>query len=49
MIDKANAKRGQPSLSNLSFQADDILQAELEPADFIVAYYTVQFVRSSVH
>lgn len=48
MIDKANAKRGETSLSNVSFQADDILQVELEPADFIVAYYTVQFVRPSV-
>lgn len=30
-----------------SFVTDDALQMELQPADLIVAYYTVQFVRPS--
>ena len=37
MIQKANAKRAACGLDNVSFQVDDILQVELEPADFIVA------------
>lgn len=48
MIAKANAKYQASGLDNASFVVDDILQAELEPADFIVAYYTIQFVRPSV-
>ena len=34
-----------PIPENIEFITDDILQIELEPADFIVAYYTVQFIR----
>lgn len=48
MIEKAEAKRTAAGVSNASFIAEDILAAELEPADFIVAYYTVQFVRPMV-
>ena len=48
MIDKANAKCADSGLKNASFLADDIFQAEFEPADFIVAYYTIQFVRPSI-
>ena len=48
MIEKANGKRAACGLDNVSFQVDDILQVELEPADFIVAYYTIQFIRPSV-
>jgi tRNA (cmo5U34)-methyltransferase len=32
----------------IEFVVDDILTHEFEPADFIVAYYTMQFVRPSV-
>lgn len=48
MIEKANEKRTERGSANASFVCDDILQMELEPADFIVAYYTIQFVRPSV-
>lgn len=48
MVAKANEKRAAKGLDNVSFIADDIFQAELEPADLIVAYYTVQFVRPAV-
>ena len=36
-----------PLPENIEFVKDDILQIELEPADLIVAYYTVQFIRPS--
>lgn len=48
MIEKAEAKRLAAGLENVRFMADDILAVEFEPADFIVAYYTVQFVRPMV-
>ncbi|MDH3740873.1 MAG: methyltransferase domain-containing protein [Hyphomicrobiales bacterium] len=48
MIEKANAKRTDSGLTNVSFIADDIFEVEFEPADFIVAYYTIQFVRPSI-
>jgi tRNA (cmo5U34)-methyltransferase len=48
MIAKAEAKRRASGLENVEFLADDILGVELGPADFIVAYYTVQFVRPKV-
>lgn len=48
MIEMANDKRAEAGLTNASFQVEDILEAELEPADFIVAYYTIQFVRPRV-
>ena len=35
----------EPLPGNVEFIEDDILQIELEPADLIVAYYTVQFIR----
>lgn len=48
MIEVAEAKRTKSGLANVSFITEDILEVELEPADFIVAYYTVQFVRPRV-
>ncbi|MDR4305209.1 methyltransferase domain-containing protein [Chelatococcus sambhunathii] len=48
MVARAEQKRAELGVPNVSFVADDIFQAELEPADFIVAYYTVQFVRPAV-
>jgi len=47
MIAVAERKRAENPGLNLTFQADDALLAELEPADLIVCYYTVQFVRPS--
>jgi tRNA (cmo5U34)-methyltransferase len=46
MVDTA-INKASPLPENVEFIADDILQMELEPADMIVAYYTVQFVRPS--
>jgi len=45
--DMIRAARGKarPLPDNVEFIEDDILQIELEPADLIVAYYTVQFIR----
>lgn len=44
MINLANGK-ASPLPDNLEFVQDDIIQTELEPADLIVAYYTIQFIR----
>jgi tRNA (cmo5U34)-methyltransferase len=38
-------KKVDPLPQNVEFIEDDILQIELEPADLIVSYYTVQFIR----
>lgn len=46
MIEAAK-KKAEPLPDNIEFLADDVLQMNLEPADLIVAYYTVQFVRPS--
>jgi tRNA (cmo5U34)-methyltransferase len=46
MIEYAMATRGGPP--NLEFIADDICAIELKPADLIVCYYTVQFIRPSL-
>jgi len=45
MIERARARSEASDLSNVNFEVDDILLYEYEPADLIVAYYTVQFVR----
>jgi tRNA (cmo5U34)-methyltransferase len=42
---QAARRKVSPVPGNIEFVADDILQIELEPADLIVAYYTVQFIR----
>ncbi len=42
---RAAGKKFNPLPDNVEFIEDDILQTELEPADLIVAYYTVQFIR----
>lgn len=44
----AESKRAKAGLTNVSFVADDVLAMELEPADLVVAYYTIQFIRPSV-
>ena len=48
MVAKAQDKARAAGLSQVSFVADDIMAMDLEPADLIVAYYTVQFIRPSV-
>lgn len=37
-----------PGLTNVEYVADDILTHPYEPSDFMVSYYTVQFVRPRV-
>lgn len=46
MIDKANKEKGDRG--NIEFIVEDILSAELAPADLIVSYYTIQFSAPSV-
>jgi tRNA (cmo5U34)-methyltransferase len=48
MIAKANAKAASFPQLNVSFIAEDAVAMELQPADLIICYYTVQFVRPSV-
>jgi len=38
------AQRKHQSSDNVSFINDDIVNVDLEPADFIVSYYTLQFI-----
>jgi tRNA (cmo5U34)-methyltransferase len=48
MISVADEKqRAYPDL-NVSFVAADIVKMDLEPADMIVCYYTVQFISPSI-
>lgn len=47
MIVKADQRRDDEGLHNTSFVTDDALLHDLEPADLIVAYYTIQFIRPS--
>lgn len=47
MIAVAEGKRSEAGAANVAFLVDDALQMEFEPADMIVAYYTVQFIRPS--
>lgn len=46
MIDFAKNRYDQ--IINLEFLHDDIMNLEMEESDFIVAYYTVQFIRPSL-
>jgi tRNA (cmo5U34)-methyltransferase len=46
MIASAKRKAADRGIT-ANFLTDDVLQAELEPADLIVCYYLVQFVRPS--
>jgi tRNA (cmo5U34)-methyltransferase len=47
MIEMARSKKAAAGLENVEFIADDVLLMDLEPADMIVCYYTVQFIRTS--
>jgi len=46
MIDFAKDRYSQ--INNLDFICDDVMNLEMEDSDFIVAYYTVQFIRPSL-
>lgn len=50
MVDFAEKKRlsqGDHDGPSVTFKVDDILAMDMEPADLMVCYYTVQFVRPS--
>ncbi len=47
MVRIAQSKKEKAGVSNVDFIVDDILQHTLQPADLIVSYYTVQFIRPS--
>lgn len=48
MTQQANQSLGCAPISNVTFVTDDILTFPYEKSDFIVAYYTVQFVHPRV-
>jgi tRNA (cmo5U34)-methyltransferase len=48
MLARARSKAASAKVPGVTFAADDIVTADLEQADLIVAYYTVQFIRPSV-
>lgn len=45
MIEMAQRRQAPAGLDHVDFIADDVLLIDLEPADMIVCYYTVQFIR----
>ena len=48
MIKKASGKATKIKGLNVSFIADDVIELEMDNADLIVCYYTVQFINTSV-
>ncbi|MFT7267739.1 MAG: tRNA (cmo5U34)-methyltransferase, partial [Porticoccus sp.] len=48
MIKKANDKAAKIKGLNVSFTAADVIELEMDNADLIVCYYTVQFINTSV-
>jgi tRNA (cmo5U34)-methyltransferase len=51
MIQQAELKRSQiPAADklNIKFVKEDVMEMELEPADLIICYYTVQFIHPSI-
>ena len=48
MISIAENKKKSKSELNITFTVEDILDFEMEPTDFVVCYYTVQFIRPSI-
>ena len=48
MIKKASNKAAKIKGLNISFAADDVIELEMDNADLIVCYYTVQFINTSV-
>jgi tRNA (cmo5U34)-methyltransferase len=47
MIEMARRNQAIASIDHVDFITDDVLLIDLEPADMIVCYYTVQFIRPS--
>ena len=48
MIKKASGKATKIKGLNVSYIADDVIELEMDNADLIVCYYTVQFINTSV-
>lgn len=48
MIRIANTKKESCDELNVSFLTDDVLSMEMEYADMIICYYTVQFIKPAV-
>jgi tRNA (cmo5U34)-methyltransferase len=48
MIKKASNKAAKIKGLNISFAADDVIELEMDNADLIVCYYTIQFINTSV-
>ncbi|NOK33330.1 methyltransferase domain-containing protein [Corallococcus exercitus] len=44
MIQQAQAALARKDPGNVSFRVEDLSQMEFEPADLVVAYYTIQFI-----
>jgi len=47
MVKVANGNKKKSNIKNATFQFANITKIKLKPSDFIVAYYTVQFIRPS--
>ncbi|MGE4398276.1 MAG: methyltransferase domain-containing protein [Campylobacterales bacterium] len=47
MVEIANSKKASNNIENVFFSVEDALLFDFEPSDFIVSYYTVQFIRPS--
>ena len=48
MVELAMSKARNKGIENVSFEVDDAVLMKMEPADFVVSYYTIQFIRPSV-
>lgn len=48
MVERSKEKAAAAGLKNAVFTAEDVVTMEFQPADLVVAYYTVQFIRPSV-
>ncbi len=44
MVKIAGEKGKSLGISNIDFRAEDLLETSFEPADMIIAYYTIQFI-----
>ena len=48
MVELARKKAHQRGIKNALFEVDDAVLMGLEPTDFVVSYYAIQFIRPSV-
>jgi len=45
MIEIANKKKEESKINNVSFKVDDVLNCDFQTSDFIISYYTLQFIQ----